>query len=228
MIVVLGRPALGRTAVGTGPLPAGRAGAIAVAAAVAGARVELVGSVGDDAEGDQVAVALGRAGVGHAALLRDPSAVTPSARQLDAARARSGASAEMMRQPRLDAADVELGLRYLSECRVLVIADVLTDDAAAAAAEAAAYHGAALIAVLPPGVVVPPALMDVATVLEDDGAEGDEDVEAAAFAGMVAAYAVALDAGRDPREAFGLAVRAAGSEPTTGWEPTAGWEPAAG
>ena len=128
-------------------------------------------------------------------------------------RATSAGEPGSTRLPRLDAADVELGLRYLSECRVLVVADALSDDAAAAAAEAAAYHAAALVAVVPRGEAVPAAFVDVATVLEDDGAEGAEDADTAAFTSLVATFAVALDAGRDPREAFALALRSASWEP---------------
>lgn len=179
MIVVLGRPGLdelGRL----GQL----AGRIAAAAAANGARVELAGSVGDDSEGDSVTVELGRAGVGHAALLRVPT---------DA-------------ETRLEAADIELGLRYLTECRVLVIADTLDGPALDAAVDGARYHAAKLIvagAAESPGS---PQLPDDATILaapeEDDGA----------FALLVGRYAAQLDAGRSAAEAWHHAV----SE--TGWE----------
>ena len=42
-----------------------------------GSAVELVGKVGNDGAGDAVVVALGRLGIGHAALLRDPVRPTP-------------------------------------------------------------------------------------------------------------------------------------------------------
>ena len=116
MIVVLGRPRL--DALGGLARLAGR---IAAAAATNGARVELVGSVTDDDAGDAAITALGKAGIGHAALLRMPTSAG---------------------QPRLDAADIELGLRYVSDCRVLVIADALDAAALAAAVDGAQYHGA--------------------------------------------------------------------------------------
>ncbi|MEP7159249.1 MAG: hypothetical protein ABI797_07460, partial [Chloroflexota bacterium] len=138
MIVVLGRPGL--TADGRLARAAGR---IAQAAATAGSRVELVGSVGDDAAGEAVALALGVAGVGHAALLRDPAGVTPS---VDSDGIETGAPLA-----RLDASDIDLGLRYVPECRVLVVADPLDERALGIAIEAATYHGAALIVLVAPG-----------------------------------------------------------------------------
>ena len=57
--------------------PAGRACEVALAAAAAGARVEIVARAGDDATGDALMLALSRAGIGHVAVLRDPSHPTP-------------------------------------------------------------------------------------------------------------------------------------------------------
>jgi hypothetical protein len=208
MIVVLGRPMIGpapvdadadRTAL------AGLASAVALEAARRGGSVELVGSVGDDPDGDRAIVELGRGGVGHAAVLRDPAGVTP------------GGVASGPR-PRLDAGDVELGLRYLPDCRVVVVAEVLPDDAAAAAAEGARYHGAALVAVIEQGSTPPRAFADGATVLELPTIEGPptDDVSPAgpgaddpgsAFAALVAAYAVGLDRGDAADAAFAAAVK---------------------
>ena len=67
MIVVVGLPAWNP---GPPPLPSGRACGIALAAAGAGANVEFMGRIGDDPAGDALLMALGRAGVGHAALLK--------------------------------------------------------------------------------------------------------------------------------------------------------------
>jgi hypothetical protein len=192
VIVVLGRPGL--TADGRLDRLAGR---IAVAAAASGARVELVGSVGDDPDGEAVALELGRAGVGHAALLRDPTGTTPRA------------EAEPARLPRLDAADIELGLQYLSDWGVLVAAEPLDPATLTVAADAAVYHGAALIVLTAAGAALPPGLPESATVLEipaeDDGA----------FARLVGRYAAQLDAGRQPAEAWHGAVTETGWEITT-------------
>ena len=135
MIVVLGRPHVYRPEPDGELAAGGLAVELALAAAGAGAVVELVGSIGDDPEGDRVVVALGRAGVGHAALLRDPAGRTPLLGQAN----------DLRPLPRLEAADVELGLRYLHECRVLVVCAELDGDALAQALEAAEYHAAAAV-----------------------------------------------------------------------------------
>jgi sugar/nucleoside kinase (ribokinase family) len=140
VIVVLGRPGLDADD-GIGR----PAGLIALAAAQAGGRVELVGSIGDDADGDAIITELGRAGIGHAAVLRDPGGVTP----------KEGAEEEGP-MARLDAGDVGLGLGYLAECQVLVVAEPLQEDALRVAADAASYHGAALV-VLTAADTAPPA-----------------------------------------------------------------------
>lgn len=76
MIVVVGLPAYA-----DGPDGEECAGGLAVEVAAAarrrGGTVELVGKVGNDGTGDAVVVALGRLGIGHAALLRDPARPTP-------------------------------------------------------------------------------------------------------------------------------------------------------
>ena len=192
MIIVLGRPSVADGP--TGPVPAGLACAVAIAAAALASPVELVGSVGDDAAGDAVAIGLARAGVGHAALLRISAVATP----------RSGTADALTR---LDAADVELGLRYLSDMRVVVIADALPDGVAAVVAEAAAYAGAAVVVLVTRGALPPSGFGASATVLE-----APEDAQAP-FAIAVARYAAALGAGTDPELALRQAVEAAGWEP---------------
>jgi hypothetical protein len=210
MIVVLGRPMIRPAPAGLGDDRidlTGLASRIALETARRGGRVELVGSVGDDPDGDRAIVELGRGGVGHAAVLRDPAGVTPGGTVTGP-------------QPRLDAGDVELGLRYLPDCRVVVVAEALPDDAAAAAAEGARYHGAALVAVVVRGSTPPRAFADGATVLElpttedpspDSPAAEDpgQDDPGDAFAALVAAYVVALDRGEDAALAFEAAVREA-------------------
>jgi DNA-binding transcriptional LysR family regulator len=109
--------------------------------------------------------------------------------------------AEATRLPRLDAGDVDLGLRYLPECRVLVVAEPLHDDALRVVIDAAAYHGAQLI-VIGEARDVP----DTATVLEAPAERG------AAFIEVVARYANALDDGRAAPDAWRDAVD------QTGWE----------
>lgn len=216
MIVVLGRPRVHRPDPSGELAPTGLAVEIALALGRAGSAVELVGSIGDDAEGDRVVVELGRAGVGHAALLRDPAARTPSSRQSGADR----------RLPRLEAADVELGLRYQSECRVLVVAEPLDPAALAAALAAGEYNAAATVVVAPAGTVQPDALGDGVTLLEtpspaDQGEDGEDDDEPAtpfdevAFARLVAGYVARLDRGEGAAAAFAAALDDSGWEPST-------------
>jgi hypothetical protein len=76
VIVVIGLPAYVAAEDGEGSA-GGLAVDVAAAAQARGAAVELVGKIGDDGAGDAVVVALGRLGVGHAALLRDPARPTP-------------------------------------------------------------------------------------------------------------------------------------------------------
>ena len=192
MILVIGRPALGER----GGLQ-GNAALLAVSAARAGAQVELVGSVGDDDEGDAVAVELARAGIGHAALLRDPAGATPR-----------GSRPAPGPAPRLDASDVELGLHYLADCRVLVLAEWLGEEALEVGRAAAAYHSAELIVLLDSQTPEPQNLPARATLLRVPPEGG------AAFADVVGRYAAALAAGQPAAPAWAAALAG------TGWSET--------
>ena len=200
MIVVLGRPRAARSSPLPGaatPVPAGMSVAIAGAAVAAGARVELVGSIGVDDAGDAVVVGLSRAGIGHAALLRDPEAATP------------GLDTPPGALPRLERADVELGLGYLAEFRVVLLAEPLEPGAETAAIDGAAFHGAHIVAIQPAGTRPSERLSAVATVLEapvDDGG---------AFQALVGRFAAELERGVTAAEGFSRATVA------TGWEHTA-------
>jgi hypothetical protein len=219
MIVVLGRPRVYRPEPDGELAPGGLAVAVALAAAAAGSEAELVGAIGDDPEGDRIVVALGRAGVGHAALLRDPAAHTPHVGQARGARP----------LPRLEAADVELGMRYMPECRVLVIGADLDAAALGKAFEAADFHSAAVVMVAAAGSVDPETLGPTVTLLERPAVEGDEPGEGsntetagaleetadeAGFGGFVAAYAVRLDSGESPEQAFSAALAESAWEPS--------------
>jgi ribokinase len=225
MIVVIGQPAAApsaRTGIG------GLAGRVAVAAASRGAEIQLVGKVGDDAIGDALVLALGAAGVGHVAILRDAAhattveAIRPDepvdllapdrADPADATAAAPEPAAESVAapgSPALEPADLELALRYLTAYEVVVLTDPLDAAAVATVVAAADFAGAKLVLVGPPapdgsGGPAEPALPADATVL-DPPPGGDPD---GAFADMLAAYAVALDAGSAPIEAL-RAARAA-------------------
>ena len=205
MIVVVGLPAWNP---GPPPLPAGRACGVALAAAGAGARVELMGRIGDDPAGDALLMALGRAGVGHVALLRDPARPTPIHRipetegdELFDAPSRNGDQPTLEMDgggPRLEAADVDLGLRYLGTFEVLVVDDGVPTDVIPACVEAAAFTGARLIVVVRSPGAAPDGLPEDATVLVAPEEDGE------AFPRLVGRYAAAIDAGSEPEAAFAV------------------------
>jgi len=211
MIVVLGRPRVYRPEPDGELAPGGLAVELAMAVARAGSEVELVGAIGDDPEGDRIVVELGRAGVGHSALLRDTATRTPLV----------GQPRDAQLLPRLEAADVELGMRYQHECRVLVIGAELDPEALAQAQEGAQFHSAAVVMVAPVGTVDPESLGAEVTLLERPAAEDEESVEDAVvvatddadFGAFVAEYAVRLDAGESPEKAFAAALG------DSAWEP---------
>lgn len=212
MIVVLGRPRVYRPEPDGDLAPGGFAVELALAVARAGSEVELVGAIGDDPEGDKIVVELGRGSVGHSALMRDPATHTPLVGQPRDARP----------LPRLEAADVELGMRYMHECRVLVISAELDSDALAHAQEAAEFHSAAVVMVAAAGTADPDALGPAVTLLERPAADDAESVEDAVvvaaddadFGAFVAQYAVRLDRGERPAQAFAAALG------DSAWEPS--------
>jgi hypothetical protein len=210
---------------------AGRAGEIAVAAAGRGARVELVAKIGDDPAGDRLLLALTRARVGHAAILRDPARPTPVAAApvgasgpgaADDASADDDAPADLIvsNAPspagatvtaaddglQLAAGDLELALRYLTDASVIVFADAAS-ELLPVAVEGAGFAGAALVIVGDPAAVSA-GDAPAATVLAPPADDPD-----GAFAALVAEYAVELDAGRDPADAWAAATRRIGAEP---------------
>lgn len=209
MIVVVGGLAW-RTAEPAGP--AGRACAIALAAAARGVRVEVVGRAGDDPDGDALMLGLARAGVGHAAVLRDPVWSTPVVGQasdeddemvLTVHDRSRGPGTVPVPRPRLEPADVALGLRYLDSYAVLVVADDIRRDAVPAAVDAAAFAGARLVVLVASGEPVPMGLPSDATVLA--APDGADAAETGAFEALVGGYAAALDRGTPPEEAFATA-----------------------
>lgn len=239
MIVVVGCPSY-RPPEGAGPDGVGgMAAGVAASAAAAGGQVQLAGRIGDDAAGDALVLALGRAGVGHAAMLRDPGRPTPilvaetgaaeddaladlpaGAALTDAVLGAEGASSvpapgEIVlperpdERPRLEPADIELALRYLPEVRVVVVAEAIDEASARVVAEEAAGAAAQVIVIVAPGTSIPDALIG-ATVLEAPPSDPD-----GAFARLVGAFAAALDDGASPEEAFRAAAAGVGWEPAT-------------
>jgi len=202
--------------------PAGRACGVALAAAGRGARVELVGRVGEDFAGDALMLALTRSGVGHAAVLRDPARATPIVMPAGHDEAELSPLADELPvprrpavdAPRLEAADVDLAIRYLGDVGVLVVADDVPPGVLAAAAEAGQFSGSRLVALLDPGSQragsLPPDLPpDVTLLVAPDDASGEAS---GAFESLVGAFAAALDGGAAHAEAFAAATGDAGWE----------------
>lgn len=224
MIVIIG-PVAFRPASPAGGDVVGASGGAAIAAAAAGASVELLAKIGEDGAGEELLLALARGGVGHLAILRDaarPTAIAPAWDEgdPDGVEAAIGeliaavAAVEPAPDGRvpvppglvLEAADVSLGLRYLREYRVVVAVEPLAEDVAAVVADAASFADAALVVVAVPGVVLPDAYAG-ATVIEAPPEDPDGD-----FAALVGRFAAALDRGEPPADALQAAVAAGGWE----------------
>lgn len=211
MIVVVGSPVAQPTAPGIGA--GGLSVAIAQAAVGLGSAVQLVGRVGEDAAGDAILLALAASGVDHVAVLREPGRPTPTAAPgpeppadrddpilgeamlADVGDSRDGENADPAGLT-MDTGDLELALRYLPDYRVVVLAADLDPAALATVVAAAGWAGAHLVVLVASGSRTNDLPTD-ATVLELPAVDPD-----GAFARVVAAYAVALDQGHEPRVAF--------------------------
>jgi len=211
VIVVIGSP-IGRLADGA-IAAAGMAARVALAAAGAGMTVQLVGRIGDDPAADAVVLDLVRGGVGHVALLRDGTRVTPleaprpadtepedAGDDVDPDRGDGGAadaSTAIRSGATLEAEDVDLGLRYLTEFAVVVVAEPVDPTTVAVVAEAASWGDARMIVVVAGGAGIPDGLPADAVVFEAPAADPD-----GAFASLVGQFAAGLDDGAEPEAAF--------------------------
>jgi len=218
VIVVVGQPVY--RPLDAGPAVDGLPARIAIAAAATGRLVQMVGKAGDDPEGDAVVLALARGGVGHVALLRDAGMRTPRASEVadDDAEAHdlevdladeARPAGDAGREPVMDAADVELALRYLTEFAVIVLADAVSPDVARVVGEAAGWADARMIAVIPAGTLPPDELPPDAIVFEAPDSDPD-----GVFATLVGSFAAALDGGDDPAVAFQASIAEMGWEPS--------------
>lgn len=225
MIVVIGSP-IGRLVDGV-ITAGGMASRVALAAAGAGRTVQLVGKTGDDATADAVVLGLARGGVGHVALLRDPARATPLEAPLapeDRLNAPEGAGPSEMAGaataepspggpspapspdgPSLEAADVDLGLRYLTDFAVVVLAEPTSSDIVGIVAEAARWSEARLVLVVGAGERAPDGLSPDVVVLEAPATDAD-----GAFATLVGGFAAALDGGTEPGDAFRTSIASDG------------------
>ncbi len=207
MIIVIGSP-VGR--LDADVLAAGgTASRVALAAAALGRAVQLVGVTGDDPTADGVVLDLARGGVGHVALLRDPGRATPfetstaEAIDDDAPADRSEPAhaapdpAAAPPGPALEAADVELGLRYLTDFAVVVLAEPVDPQTIAVVAAATRWGEARMVLVVAAGQSVPEGLPDDVVVFGSPVDDSD-----GAFAHLVGAFAAALDKGTEAGVAF--------------------------
>lgn len=196
----------------------GMASRVAIAAAAAGRTVQLVGKTGDDATADSVVLDLARGGVGHVALLRDPARATPLEMAADddgpvdleapgdGPIADGKAPPDPTPGPALESGDVDLGLRYLTDFAVVVLAEPVGPDTVAIVAEAARWTGARMILVVPTGAPVPDGLPSDVVAFEAPDADPD-----GVFAALVGHFAADLDDGVEPGVAFRTSVA------TDGW-----------
>jgi sugar/nucleoside kinase (ribokinase family) len=208
VIVVVGNPSA-RASTDGPAVSAGLPARVAIAAVAAGGSAQIVGRVGEDPAGEAALIDLARHGVGHAAVLRDPTRptlVTAAATDDDAIDdADTGDRAAAASISTLDAADLQLAFDYLPEYAVIVVAEPLAPPALAVAVEAAAWSASTLVVVGRADDLA--GLPDDATVLDAPG-DGDPD---GSFATMVGTYAAGLDRGDDPRAAFEAAAATVGS-----------------
>ena len=161
------------------------AAAVARRAAANGASVQVVGVLPEGPVADRLLLELAAEGIGHAAVLREP------ARELEAA-------------------DLDLALRYLPEVRVVVVVE-MPAPIVAAAAEQTQWSGAALIVLDRAAVdaeLPPPNLPDGAIVLESPATDPD-----GTFAGFVGVLAARLDAGATAADAWAATTRELAVDP---------------
>ena len=157
---------------------------MALAAAAAGSSVQLVARVVDDATGDAMLQDLTSRGVAHVATLRQPAG--PEA-------------------PVLEAADLELALRYLTDVGVAGRGAGARLGLTAVAVDAAAWNHAALVVIVRADAAVPPDLPDG----RDRPRRRPMPIPDGAFGSLVGAYAAALDRGVDAGDGFQTTITAA-------------------
>lgn len=210
MIVIIGSP-VGRLE-DREILAAGTPSRVALAAASAGKDVQLLGRTGDDLTADGLLLDLTRGGVGHVAMLRDPARVTPLepaiAADDDPARtieASTQPAFDTPARPILDAPDVDLGLRYLADYTVIVLAEPAEPGVVRVVVEASLRNAAQLLVVVERASSVSADLPPDAIVFEAPADDPDGD-----FAALVGRFAAALEDGTDAADAFRTSVAAHG------------------
>lgn len=118
--------------------------------------------------------------------------------------------ADAAQRPGLDVGDVELGLRYLTEFRVIVACDPLDAATARVVADAANWSTTTLMAIVPAGGPEPVSLPDDSIVLQAPASDPD-----GVFDRLVGELAAAIDSGADPQAAFRALLAGEGWEPAS-------------
>jgi len=154
---------------------------IARRAAATGARTEVVGAAPIGAAGDRLLLRLATAGVGHATVTRGTTRA----------------------EPPIEPADLDLALRYLPEIRAIVLV-APPPTLLATAASAAGFTAATLVVVGPVDALALDAIATPGPIVLDPPAHDPDG----AFAGLVAALAVRLDAGDPPAAAWATTLAA--------------------
>ena len=200
MIVVIGN-LIGRVDEAGEVQPAGFVATLATSAAKAGSSVQVVAKIGDDPAGDAVLLGLAAAGVGHVATLRDAGRSTPVSGETDGEDpAGHTASTSFAGDPMLEAADVSLALRYLTDYRVIVVAHAFAAAVLAEAASAATWAAAHLV------VVSADEAID--TSIPHDALVISADLDADGLATRLGLYAATVDAGERPDTAYAVLTEA--------------------
>jgi len=230
VIVVIGSASIVPGDAGGRSAAVGRAIDVARGATDAGSAVQLVGKVGDDLAGDALLLALADAGIGHVAVLRDPSRATPVVASTGSEieplvpdddedvtgegveREPVGAPGQatlLEPAPTIDAGDLDLALRYLPDHRVVVVAEALEPGALLVASADCSYVGAELVIILDPNGRLPELPLE-ATVFEAPADDPD-----GVFGRTMGRFAAALDQGISGPVALAQATAGAGWQPTT-------------
>ena len=129
--------------------------------------------------------------------------------EMDGQATATGTDPDLLDAPALDVGDVDLGLRYLTQIDVLVLAEPSQPEIVKVVADAARWGEATLVLVVGPGMSVPDDLPPGAIVFEAPPTDPD-----GVFAEFVGSFAAALDDGTEPGEAFRAAMA------TDGWTET--------
>jgi ribokinase len=179
-------PGPGETVIGDGFLMAagGKGANQAVAAARLGARVTLVGCLGNDVFGDQAIAGYQREGINTSYIVRDPEAASGVALIIVDAQGENSIAVASGANARLSAGDVERAADQISQADVLLVQLEVPMDAVRTAIELAHKAGVPVILNPAPAKEMDPGLLRMVTVATPNEHEirvvvGQQDQETA-------------------------------------------------